>query len=125
MRGKAHTDEKKAEALAALMEGQGVSEVAKRYKLPHSTVSGLKKTIGSKEFDEVRRKKETELASLIEGHLHASLQAASNIARQTNNESWLNKQDADKLGVFYGIVTDKAVRILEAAEQAQSTDDEA
>jgi hypothetical protein len=101
------------------MEGQGITEVAKKYKLPTSTVRDLKKTIDSEEFAKVREKKQESLALLIEGHLQASLAAAANIANQTGNADWLNKQDADKLGVFYGILTDKSVRILEAAENAQ------
>jgi len=120
MRGKAHSDQTRSEAIAALLQGQAVSEVARKYKLPHATVSGLKKQLSSEQFDEVRRKKQESLAELIEGHLQASLQAARNIANQTNNADWLNKQDADKLGVFYGITTDKAIRILEAAEAANN-----
>jgi transposase len=124
MRGKAHTDETRAAALAALLEGQGVSQVAKVYRLPESTVRDLKKSIDSEKFAEVRAKKEESLASLIENHLRQSLSAAANIANQTTNADWLAKQDAEKLGVFYGILTDKAVRILEAGEAAQSEDDE-
>ena len=123
MRGRKHSDEKRAEALAALMEGQGITEVARKYKLPTSTVQDIKNSIDGEEFAKVRIKKQEQLAELIEGHLEASLTAATNIARQTNNAEWLTKQDADKLGVFYGIVTDKAVRILEAAEQAQNDEE--
>jgi hypothetical protein len=122
MRGKAHTDEKRSEALAALLTGQGVPEVAKQYNLPESTVRDLKKSIGAEKFAEVRAKKQESLAELIEGHLSASLGAARNIAKQTENVEWLNKQDADKLGVFYGITTDKAIRILEAAENANNSE---
>ena len=120
MRGQKHSDETRAQALAALLEGQGVSEVARKYKLPESTVRDIKKSIDSDEFAKVRAKKEDSIAELIEGHLSASLKAAANIARQTENDVWLTKQDADKLGVFYGIITDKAVRILEAAEASGS-----
>lgn len=122
MRGQKHSDETRAAALAALLEGQGVSEVARVYKLPMSTVRDIKKSISSEEFAKVRAKKEDSLAGLIEEHLQASLAAAASIARQANNADWLNKQEADKLGVFYGIVTDKAIRILEAAEQAEPRD---
>ena len=45
MRGKAHSDEVKSAAIAALLTGQGVSEVARTYKLPESTVSNLKRSI--------------------------------------------------------------------------------
>lgn len=123
MRGQKHSDEKRAEALAALLEGQSVSEVARKYKLPDSTVRSIKKSIDSDEFAKVRDKKQESIAELIEGHLEASLMAAKNIANQTNNAEWLNKQDADKLGVFYGITTDKAIRILEAAEAASNVEE--
>ena len=93
-------------------------QIAKKYKLPHSTVSNLKKLLTTEDFDEVRRKKEQQLAELIEKHLTASLEAAANIAKQASNADWRNKQSADHLGVFYGILTDKAVRIFEAAEAA-------
>jgi transposase-like protein len=124
MRGQKHSDETRSQALAALLEGQGIAEVARKYDLPHSTVRDIKKSIRTKEFAKVRAKKEESLSGLIEGHLQASLKAATNIANQASNADWLNKQDADKLGVFYGIVTDKSVRILEAAEAAQGAGDE-
>lgn len=123
MRGQKHSDETRSAALAALLEGQGVAEVARKYKLPKSTVTDIKRHIDSEEFAQVRSKKQDSLAELIEGHLSASLQAATNIASQTANADWRNKQDADKLGVFYGILTDKSVRILEAAENAQVNDE--
>lgn len=123
-RGKRHDDSVRASALAALLEGQGVCEVAKNYKLPESTVRDIKKSIDSEKFAEVRAKKEESLAELIETHLRNSLLAAANIANQTNNANWLEKQDAEKLGVFYGILTDKAVRILEAAESAKTDNSE-
>lgn len=124
MRGQKRSEKVRATALAALLEGQGISEVARRYKLPPSTVRDLKNSINSDEFAKVRAKKEERLAGLIEQHLEASLEAATSIARHAKNVEWLNKQDADKLGVFYGIVTDKSVRILEAAENAAGTPDE-
>jgi hypothetical protein len=124
MRGQRHTDETRGQALAALLAGQGVAEVARKYKLPESTVRDIKKSIGSEEFVEVRAKKQEQLASLIEAHLHASLKAATQLAGQASNADWRNKQDADKLGVLYGILTDKAVRILEAAESATPAEEE-
>lgn len=124
MRGRKHSDETRSLALAALMEGQGVSEVAKKYKLPNSTVHDIKQSLESAEFAKVREKKEERLAELIEGHLHASLEAATQLASQAANADWRYKQDADKLGVLYGILTDKAVRILEAAESASPAEEE-
>lgn len=124
MRGQKHSDETRSAALAALLEGQAVSEVARRYKLPKATVSDIKRHIDTEEFEQVRTKKQEALAELIEGHLHASLKAATELAGQASNADWRNKQDADKLGVLYGILTDKAVRILEAAESAAPVENE-
>lgn len=124
MRGRKHTDETRGAALAALLEGQSVSAIAKKYKLPKATVSDLKSSLDSDDFEQVRTKKQEELAALIEGHLHASLKAATELAGQASNASWRDKQDADKLGVLYGILTDKAVRILEAAETAAPIEEE-
>jgi len=124
VRGKAHSDEVRSEALAALLAGQNIPEIAKKYKIPESTVRDLKKKLGSEKFAEVRAKKQEELAELIEGHLHASLKAATELAGQASNADWRNKQDADKLGVLYGILTDKAVRILEAAEASSAAEEE-
>ena len=123
MRGQKHSDKTRSAALGALLEGQGVAEVARRYKLPKSTVQDLKRSINSDEFAQVRSKKEERLAELIEGHLTASLEAAACIAAQAKNADWRNKQSADSLGVFYGILTDKAVRIFEAAEAAEPADE--
>ena len=124
MRGRKHTDETRGAALAALLEGQSVSAIAKKYKLPKATVSDLKSSLDSDDFEQVRTKKQEELAALIEGHLHASLKAATELAGQASNASWRDKQDADKLGVLYGILTDKSVRILEAAETAAPAEEE-
>ena len=123
MRGRKHSDQVRSEALAALLAGQNITEVAAKYKLPKSTVMDIKRHIDSEDFAQVRIKKAEQLAALIEGHLQASLEAAANIAKQAKNAEWLNKQDADKLGVFYGILTDKSVRILEAAEVEPKQED--
>lgn len=123
MRGQKLPDETRAAAIAALLEGQGVTAVAKKYKLPRSTVNNFKKSLSTGQLDEVRHKKEQELAELIEGHLKSSLHAAAQIAKQTSNADWRNKQNAADLGVFYGILTDKAVRILEAGEAADSSEE--
>lgn len=124
MRGQKRSDETRGQALAALLAGQGIAEVARKYKLPESTVRDIKRRIGTEEFAEVRAKKEEALAALIEGHLYASLKAATELAGQASNANWRDKQDADKLGVLYGILTDKAVRILEAAEASVPSEEE-
>ena len=57
MRGKAHTDETKSAAIAALLTGQGVADVARQYKLPESTVRDLKKSLPADVINAVENKR--------------------------------------------------------------------
>ena len=121
VRGKAHSDGVRAEALAALLAGQGVNEVARQYKLPKATVSRLKNQLMPEQLEQVGTQKKERIADLIESHLTNSLKAAAGIARRvTTDDAWFSKQNAADVGVLYGILTDKSIRILEAAESANA-----
>lgn len=123
MKGQAHSTEKRAEVIAALLAGQGVNEVARQYKIPKATVSRLKNTLTSEQLEQVGTEKRERLADLIEGHLRQSLRAAQALARKVEtNDDWFIKQNAADVGVLYGILTDKSVRILEAAEAGEAAD---
>ncbi|HEX7333419.1 MAG TPA: hypothetical protein VF290_18085 [Pyrinomonadaceae bacterium] len=117
MKGQAHSDETRAEVIAALLAGQGVNEISRQYKIPKATVSRLKNSLAAKQLEQVGTQKREQIADLIEGHLRQSLKAAAALAEKvaTNNE-WFIKQNAADVGVLYGILTDKSIRILEAAE---------
>jgi transposase-like protein len=124
VKGKAHTDEVRAQVIAALLAGQGVSEVARAYKVPKATVSRIKNELTPKQLEQIGTEKRERIGDLIEGHLSESLKAAATIARKTNDDAWLTKQNAADIAVFYGVLTDKAVRILEAAESAREPEGE-
>lgn len=114
---KAKSDQVRAEAIAALLAGQGVTEVARKYKLSKATVSRLKNKIGPETLKQIETEKQNSIAELIESHLSESLQAAAGLARKVrSNDEWIFSQNAADIGVLYGILTDKAIRILEAAE---------
>jgi transposase-like protein len=115
-RGKAHSDEVKAQVLAALLAGQGVSEVAARYKLPKATVSRIKATIAAGELEQVGTKKKEQIGDLLVNYLTESLTTLSVQQKHFRDKKWLDKQDASSLGTLHGIVTDKAIRLLEALE---------
>lgn len=119
MRGKAHSDEVRAEVIAALLQGQGVTEVAERYKLPKQTVSDLKNEIAPAILGQVRTEKRERIGDLIEKHLRTSLESATGIAQKVNNSEWVAKQNASDVAVLFGVLTDKAIRILEAAESEE------
>jgi hypothetical protein len=123
MRGKAHSDETRATVTAALLAGQGVADVARVYKLPETTVRRIRDEIAPELLAEVGEKKRATIGALIEDHLRTSLESATMIARKAaENDAWLRQQTASDVAVLYGVMTDKAVRILEAIEPA---DDEA
>lgn len=118
MRGKKHSDETRAAVISALLQGQGVNEVAQAYDLPKSSVSGIKSDLTKGELEQVRTQKKENIADLVENHLRASLTACVNIANITQNVEWVNKQSGDNLAVFYGVLSDKSLRLLEAAQNA-------
>jgi hypothetical protein len=116
-RGKAHPTDIKAAVLAAILEGQGVGEIAKKYDLPKQTVSNLKKKLSDIELGQVGTEKSEKLIDLVEGHLSASLKAASNLAEKCSTDDvWIREQSASEIAALYGILSDKAIRILEAAQ---------
>ena len=117
-KGKRHSDELRAAVTAALLAGQGVNEVAARYQLDSGLVSRWKAKLPASELQQVAAKKGEHLAELIENHLRASLNAAITIANQANDPKWRAGQPASDLAVFYGVLTDKAIRILDAAQLA-------
>jgi transposase len=118
------SDEKKAVVLAALLTGQGVNQIADKYKIPKSTVSRLKSKIPQEQLEQIGTQKADQLANLIAQNLEASFKARDNILRQTENADWLNKQSASELATLYGVAYDKDLRILEAIENAKTVESE-
>lgn len=118
MRGRAHDPEVKAQVMAALLAGQSVTEVARVYKLSPNTVTDWRNGISEGEFVEVRSKKEDEFGTLLATYLREVLTTLSVQARHFRDTSWLKTQDASSLAVLHGVQTDKAIRLLEALEQA-------
>lgn len=119
----AHSPETKAAVMAALLSGQGVNEIARQYNLPKSFVSRVKNnSLNGTELEQIETQKKEHIGNLVESHLRASLKAAVKIAGKTDDEQWLTEQSADSLAVFYGVLTDKALRILEAAQRAHLPD---
>lgn len=123
-RNKPIPDSTKAAVIAALLEGQAVSQVAATYKVSEATASRLRKALPVEKLKEVETKKGQDLADLIATNLEVSFQARQNILRQTQNADWLSKQSASELATLYGVTADKDFRVLEAIENAQSSGDD-
>jgi transposase-like protein len=120
-RGKAHSPEVKAAVVAALLAGQGVTEVASQYHLDNSVVSRWKSNLGP-EMQEVATKKRNEIDELLTNYLRETLVTLQVQQLHFRDKDWLAKQDASDLAILHGVSTDKAIRLLEAAERVSSED---
>ncbi len=106
---KKYDDETRAAVMAALLAGQTIDHVASEYHVPRSTVGRWKNE--EIPLNEIQKK---EIGDLLREYLEANLIA---IRAQTNvfaDEDWLRKQEASQLAVLHGVMTDKAIRLLEA-----------
>ena len=112
-KGKQTSPEIRAQVIAALLAGGSVAKVATDYKLDKSTVSRIKGSLPEQTLQQVATEKKERLIDLVESHLAESLRAATEIARQTQDDVWRSKQSAENLAVFYGVLSDKAIRLLE------------
>jgi len=109
-RDMAHSPETKAAAMAALLQGQAVVKVAEEYRLPESTVSRWKKDAR----EEAGRS--DDVGELLLDYLTENLRTLRAQVVTFRDPNWLKAQDADAAAVLHGVLTDKAVRLLEALE---------
>lgn len=109
-----HPAEVRAAVTAALLAGQGVSELARQYKLDHSVISKWKASLSPETITEIHRKKGERIDNLVFECLCTTLEALRAIAANAAKDSYIQKQPANELAVLYGVMADKTVRILEA-----------
>jgi len=126
MSRRSYSDDTKAEVMAALLQGQRVTNIADEYDIPQSTVSGWKKKVQQKADmdldDQAIQKKEAELGGLLMEYLQENVKALRAQAEQFSDEEWLKKQSASEVATLHGVMTDKAVRLLEALSASDQPD---
>ena len=115
MRGKPHNVEIKAQVMAALMAGQGVSEVAEAYQVPRQTVQ---EWYQSGQFGDLRQKKGERLQELTFGFLEAILESCTKQAVAVSEKAYIHKQPASEIAVLFGVMADKGFRLLAAVPSA-------
>jgi hypothetical protein len=118
-------DQTRAAIMAALMAGQGVTEVSKAFQVAKSTVSRIKSLISQSDLEQLGTKKENDFGELLAGYLRETLITLTAQARVFRDENWLKQQPAGELAVLHGVQTDKAIRLLEAVERANEATEEA
>lgn len=114
MRGKPHSDETKAAVMAALLAGQGVTEVAREFSLDESTVRNWKRTIAKETLTKINAKKGDRLAELTFGYLEGLLVSLTEQVGHVKTAEYVTKQPASEIAVLHGVMADKAFRLLSA-----------
>lgn len=112
--------------MAALLAGQGVSEVAVQYKLPKSVVSGWRSQLGSDEIERVRTEKRDEFTELVADALRSilkTLKVSADALRSTEGWAWIRQNSPAEFATLVGVLTDKGFRLLEAAEYSSEARD--
>lgn len=118
--------ETKAAVLAQLLEGQAVSHVAKEYDIPEGTVKSWKRRefgdgVATDATDATQNKK-AELGSLLLNYLRESLVTLTAQLEVMRDAKWLKEQSAESLAVLHGVQADKAMRMIQALDRAESSD---
>jgi transposase-like protein len=108
-----YSDETKAQVMAALLTWQSINAVAREYKIPKQTISNWK----NRDKPGVPRddtQKAAEIEDSLFGYLKENLKTLRAQAEFFREETWLKKQEASQLAVLHGVLSDKAIRLLEA-----------
>lgn len=119
MRGKRHSDEVRAQVMASLLAGQGVSEVASQYNLDVSIVSRWRSAMPEDQLQAVATKKGEQIETLLFEYLTQTLKTLRAQAEIVSEREYVTKQPAGEIAVLHGVMADKSVRLLEAIERAR------
>jgi hypothetical protein len=107
--------------MAALLTGQGVNEVAREYNLSKSVVSRIKNSLAPEILEQLEPKNKGEqIETLLYEYLTATLQTLKKQAEIVGERKYVTKQPAGELAVLHGVMADKGIRLLEAAERARA-----
>jgi len=109
-----YSAEVKAAAISALLQGQGVTEVATKYKLPLGTVKCWKHRALTGDGATVSADEKKQIGDLLIRLVVTQLESAIERAKLFGDRAWLEKQEALGLANLHGVDIDKVVRLLEA-----------
>jgi len=116
-----YSPETKAAVMAAMLAGQGIEEVAAQYKIPSGTIKSWRVRAkqpttrrDASDVSSVAPDKRQQIGDLLILYLRANLKTLEAQTAVFADKDWLTKQPASDLAVLHGVMTDKAVRLLEA-----------
>lgn len=114
--------EVRAAALAGLATGESISSVSRRLGVSRAAIIRWRDTTDMPTATIVQQQKKAELGEQLFGYLQESITTLEFLVKFTRNEAWLRRQSAGDVAVLYGVLTDKAVRILGAFQPGHETD---
>lgn len=117
-RGKRISDEVRAAVVAALLTGQGATQVAEAYNISEASVSRIKRSIDPAELEELETQKKDTLSELILGLVETNIETLTAQSLAFRDTAFIRKNSAAELATLYGVVADKTIRILAALEPA-------
>lgn len=123
-RGVKTPDDTLAAVMAALLAGQAVNEVAAAYKIPKQTVSRIKNELTSEQLGQVGTEKADRIDDLLFDYLSENLKTLKAQAVIARDADYIKKYAPRDLAVLHGILADKAVRILEAAQSGEDHEED-
>jgi transposase-like protein len=113
-RGQSHPPEVKAAVMAALLAGQGISQVARQFHLAKTTVENWKCALGPEKLVCTSTKTRDEIGAQIGELIVVNLKALRAQSEWVGQERFLEKQLASELATLYGIIADRTFQILAA-----------
>jgi transposase-like protein len=112
-----YSDEIKAACMAALIAGQSIAEIAREYNIPEGTVACWRSRANGSVASVASPETKTAIGDLLLDYLRTALVSLKAQAVVASDPAWLMKQPASELAVLHGVMTDKAVRLLDALQR--------
>ena len=112
-----YDDATKAAAMGALATGQGVSQVAKEYKIPAGTVRVWKSRMVN---PAVATEKKIEIGDLLVDMITEQITTLKAQYIATRSTKWIERQSASDMAMLMGVTTDKLMRMLESFDDSDA-----
>lgn len=108
----------KAQCIAALLAGQGLTETASQYKVAKSTLKGWRDSLPPDKIAHLRTKQGERLDDKIADFLEQIIDTTTAIAETVADPKYIRAHPPEGVAVLFGVMTDKGFRILEAVQRA-------
>jgi transposase-like protein len=106
----AHSDQLRAEAMAALAIGESAHAVARRLGVPRSTIRRWRRDL----FTENGPLKKGELGEQVVQLIEDSIATQVTQLRVSRDEAWIRQQSARELAMLHGTIFDRMANLVSA-----------